>query len=254
MAELSAFTLAWVAASLAVAGLVKGIAGIGIPLVGVSLLSLVLSVPQAVALLPVPIIIANAWQAIAGGLFVQTCRRYALLILAMGAGTFAGGALLAYVREDVLLILLGLVILAFAGAEITRFRVRVPPHHQRLAGTAAGLVGGLLGGMSGVFGPPVIMFLASLGLRKEEFVATISTIYLATGFLLGAMLAGYGVAGGAELLWSALATLPLFAGLAVGQFTRRLVSESLFRKVLMALLVLIGLNLLRKGLAGGIAA
>jgi uncharacterized membrane protein YfcA len=42
--------------------------------------------------------------------------------------------------------------------------------------------------------------------------------------------------------------VPLFAGLAIGQFTRRLVSEALFRKVLMTLLLLIGLNMVRRTL------
>lgn len=248
MENLSAATLAWCAASLAVAGLVKGIAGIGIPLVGVSLLSIVLTVPQAVALLPVPIIVANTWQTVAGGMFLATCRRYALLIAAMGVGTFAGGAMLSSVNPTLLTGVLGVVVLLFATAELARFRIRVPMQHQRLAGAAAGLVGGVLGGLSGIFGPPVIMFLASLELNKEAFVATISAIYLITGVLLGAMLASYGIASTRELAWSALATVPLFAGLAVGQFTRRLVSEALFRKVLMTLLLLIGLNMVRRTL------
>lgn len=248
MEELSAAALAWCAASLAVAGLVKGIAGIGIPLVGVSLLSMVLTVPQAVALLPVPIIVANTWQTVAGGMVLATCRRYALLIVAMGVGTFAGGAMLASVDSTLLTGMLGIVVLLFAAAELARFRVRVPAQHERLAGTTAGFIGGVLGGLSGVFGPPVIMYLASMELRKEAFVATISAIYLITGILLGAMLASYGIASTRELIWSAIATLPLFAGLAVGQFTRRHVSEALFRKVLMSLLLLIGLNMVRRAL------
>jgi len=246
MDELSAAALAWCAASLAVAGLVKGIAGIGIPLVGVSLLSMTLTVPQAVALLPVPIIVANTWQTVAGGMFLATCRRYAALIAAMGVGTFVGGAMLSSVNPALLTGVLGGVVLLFAAAELARLRIRVPAQHQRITGTAAGFIGGVLGGLSGVFGPPVIMYLAALELNKEAFVATISAIYLITGILLGVMLASYGVASTRELLWSALATVPLFAGLAVGQFTRRLVSEAMFRKVLMSLLLLIGLNMVRR--------
>lgn len=249
MENLSTEALAWCAASLFLAGFVKGVAGIGIPLVGVSLLSLVIPVPQAVALLPVPIVIANTWQAFSGGIFVATCRRYAGLLVAMIIGTVIGAALLSSVDLGVLMLSIGVIVLAFAILELARFRVRIPTRHETLAGTTVGLVGGVLGGMSSIFGPPIIMFLTSLGLDKEAFVATVSSIYLFSGFVLAATLAFFGVATPTDmLLWSSLAAAPLFVGLALGQVSRRRVSEGLFRKVLMALLVLIGLNLIRRGI------
>ena len=242
--------LAWCGVALTLAGVVKGATGIGIPLVGSSLLTLVLTVPQAVALLPVPIIVANVWQSFTGGYLIATCRRFSMLILAMLAGTVAGGAMLAYVDLPILMGLLGAVVLTFAVLELARVRLRVPPRHHTLAGSAAGLTGGVLGGMSSIFGPPIIMFLVSLELTKEEFVGTVSTIYLASGVILGAVLAGFGVAGTGELAWSALATLPVFAGMAVGTWARRHVSEAVFRRGLLVLLVLVGLNLIRRGVAG----
>lgn len=248
MDGLAPATLAWCAAALALAGFVKGVIGIGIPLVGVSLLSLMLTVPQAVALLPVPIIVANTWQAIHGGHFLKTCRRFAPLLIAMMIGTVIGGALLSTIDQALLMLIVGAVVLIFAAAELRRFRLRVPVHHHAIAGGVAGFLGGFLGGMSSVFGPPVIMFLTSLELGKEEFVGTISSIYLFAGILLGATLAGFDVAGLDELTWSALATVPLFAGMMVGQLTRRHVSEALFRKVLLIMLVLIGLNMIRRGI------
>ena len=75
MMEADAAFLLWCAVSLAVAGVVKGVTGIGIPMVSIALLSLVISVPQAVALLPVPILVANTWQAFRGGRFASSQRR-----------------------------------------------------------------------------------------------------------------------------------------------------------------------------------
>lgn len=248
MDALTPATVAWCAAALGLAGFVKGVIGIGIPLVGVSLLSLMLTVPQAVALLPVPIIVANTWQAFHGGYFTKTCRRFAPLLAAMMIGTIIGAGLLSSIDQGLLMLIVGAVVLTFAAAELHRFRLRVPLRHHRVAGGVAGFLGGFLGGMSSVFGPPVIMFLTSLELGKEEFVGTISSIYLFAGIILGATLAGFGVAGLGELIWSALATVPLFAGMMVGQVTRRRVSEALFRKVLLIMLLLIGLNLIRRGI------
>ncbi len=248
MEGLSAAAVAWCAATLALAGTVKGITGIGIPLVSISLLPFVLTIPQAVALLPVPIVMANLWQALAGGYLLLTCRRHAPLLLAMATGTVIGGGLLAGIDQPLLMVILGAVVLVFAASELSRLRLRVPLRHHRAAGATVGLAGGVLGGMSSMFGPPILMFLVSLELPKEEFVGTVSSIYLLAGLMLGATLAAYGVAGPAEFGWSALATLPLFAGLMLGQRARRHVSERLFRKALLVLLLLIGANLVRRGL------
>ena len=56
------------------------------------------------------------------------------------------------------------------------------------------------------------------------------------------------MAGPEEFVWSALATVPLFTGMMVGQFTRRHVSEILFRKALLIMLLIIGLNMIRRGI------
>jgi len=247
VSELATLTLAWCAFALALAGVVKGALGIGIPLVGISLLSLVLPVPQAVALLPVPIIVANTWQVLASGIFLATCRRFAALLVAMLAGAVIGGGMLTSVDQQLLMVVLGLVVLSFALLELTRVRLRVPVRHQALAGAGCGLAGGILGGMSGIFGPPVIVFLVSLDLRKEEFVGTIASIYLTSGVILGATLTGYGVTGWTELGWSAAATVPLLAGMSLGQWLRKRTGERVFRNTLLVLLVLVGLNLVRRG-------
>jgi uncharacterized membrane protein YfcA len=230
---LSTLVLAWCALALTLAGLVKGATGIGIPLVGISLLSLLISVPQAVALLPVPIILANTWQALTGGYFLHTCRRFAPLLVAMFVGTAIGGGLLTRVDQGLMLMGLGALVLGFALLGLSSVQLRIPARHHRVAGAAAGLA---------------VMFLVSLRLRKEEFVGTISTIYLATGIALGATLAGYGIARGPELLWSALASGPLFVGMLMGQLARRRISERAFRKTLLVLLLLVGLGLVRRGM------
>ena len=54
------------AAMLSLGGLVKGVLGVGLPLVTVPLLSLVLPAPQAIGMLVVPVLLANLIQAVQG--------------------------------------------------------------------------------------------------------------------------------------------------------------------------------------------
>ena len=60
-------------------GVVKGTLGIGLPLVSVPLLSLFIPATHAIALVAMPVLVSNAWQAFDSGK-LQSLRRFAPLI------------------------------------------------------------------------------------------------------------------------------------------------------------------------------
>ena len=59
--------LFFVAAIFLLAGFVKGMIGMGLPTVAVGLLGLMMTPSQAAAILIVPSLVTNVWQALAGG-------------------------------------------------------------------------------------------------------------------------------------------------------------------------------------------
>ena len=103
MAQLGTEIFLWCAFALMMAGVVKGILGIGVPVVSVSLLSLAISVPMAVSLLPIPILLSNIWQSLASRQVVITLKRFAPLITALVVGTFTGARLLVEIDQRVLM-------------------------------------------------------------------------------------------------------------------------------------------------------
>ncbi|HSS66693.1 MAG TPA: sulfite exporter TauE/SafE family protein [Gammaproteobacteria bacterium] len=244
MTEPDPYLIAWCAGSLALAGVVKGVVGIGIPMVSIALLSLAISVPQAVALLPVPILVANTWQAFRGGRFISSLQRFRPLIVALGLGIMVGALLLKHVDDRVLQAVIGIAVMVFSITSLSTPELRIPAGAERPLGAVAGAVGGVLGGMSSLFGPPILMFLVSLHIPKDEFVAIIGTVYLLGGVFLLAALAGVRVMGPEEVALSALATPPLLAGMALGQWLRDKISQKAFRTGLLVTVMLIGTSLL----------
>ena len=81
--------LAFIAATFLLAGFVKGVIGLGLPTVSVGLLSLVLPPAQAAAILIVPSLVTNIWQALGPRLFVLLQRLWTMM-LGICAGTYAG--------------------------------------------------------------------------------------------------------------------------------------------------------------------
>ena len=60
--EYGAGVLAWCALAVACGGLIKGALGVGTPLLTVPMLAMVLPPQHAVAVMAVPVVVANLWQ------------------------------------------------------------------------------------------------------------------------------------------------------------------------------------------------
>src|SRR5260370_13425487 len=64
-----------------IAGTVKGLVGLGVPTITIALTALVLPLPEAMALISLPTVVANLWQAAVGGKFRLIVRRQWPLIV-----------------------------------------------------------------------------------------------------------------------------------------------------------------------------
>ena len=228
-------------------GAVKGLVGIGIPLVSLSLLSLFLPLADAVILLPVPIIVANVWQSIVTPHFVSAIRRFWPLVLAMLIGTVAGAHVLTALDAASLNLLVGTLVVLFTLSSIMNPELRLPVRFERGVGVVAGAVGGFMGGISALFGPPIILYLTSLRLDRESFVGVISSIYLCSAVGLVIVFGSVGVMSQAQFVESAVASVPLMLGVWAGQRFRGGIREVVFRKLLLVVVLGVGVRLIVLG-------
>ena len=113
-------------------------------------------------------------------------------------------------------------------------------------GPVVGAIAGIMGGVSTLTGPIVITYLMALRLKREEFIASISIIYLLGSLPTYIAMLWYGRFGFNEVALSALALLPMFVGLRFGKAIRRFLSEIAFRRVLIGFLVILALMLVVK--------
>src|SRR5690606_13714915 len=79
--SLDPLLLAAIAGTFVLAGLVKGVIGFGLPTVAVALLTLTIGLKDAMALMLVPSLVTNLWQALAGGRLWTILRRFWALFL-----------------------------------------------------------------------------------------------------------------------------------------------------------------------------
>ena len=228
------------AATFLLAGLVKGVIGMGLPTVAMGLLAVVLPPVEAAALLVVPSLVTNVWQLLAGPRFAMLARRLWTMMAGVVLGTIAGAGILAGDTAAVASIGLGIALAVYAIVGLAGLRIAVARRHEVWLAPLVGVTTGLVTGATGVFVLPAVPYLQAIGLQKEELIQalglsfTVSTLALAAGLLrVDAWHAG-------SAWMSVLALVPALVGMYLGQVLRQRIAPATFRRVFFAGLLLLG--------------
>jgi uncharacterized membrane protein YfcA len=235
-------------AALTLAGVVKGVISVGLPLVGLPLLMLAVDVQTAVSLLMVPLVLSNLLQAVEGEGTLDLLKRFWPLILCLVAGTFIGTALFARLDQHLLLLGIGSLAILFSSISILRPDLGVETHHERWFGPPIGLAAGIIGGMSTLFGPILSIYVVGLKLPRDVFVKAISLLYLIAAICLTLGGTAQGTAGWRQIALSALAMIPVYGGMLIGQRLREKIDPEQFRLLVLGVVWLTGVNMIRVGL------
>lgn len=237
--------LALIGATFFVAGLVKGTLGMGLPTIVLGVLAAPLGLKEAIGFMLLPSLCANIWQGLVGGALLELLRRFWAFFLAAVFGIGIGVAILAGGRNDVLLGILGTVLCVYVSLSLSGRKLPQPaPGRERWYGPAAGGLGGVMFGMTGVFIVPGILYLQALGMKRDVLVQAMGVSFLIITVTILAFMTRWQLLAGDRVLISGLAILPMFAGITLGYYCRRHISEDMFRRIILIGLFISGLHLL----------
>ncbi len=239
------------ALAMALGGFAKGVVGFALPLIALSLAGSFLPYQTAVALLIVPMLVSNLFQALRNGIGPALGQPPAVLVAEPGAGDrdravgaagrgAAGPGALRHPRAG------GLRSSARASCSGGGRGCRRGTGWPSRPGVAA--LAGFFGGLSGIWGPPLIMYLLAVGLPKTEMVRVQSLSFLLGAMVLFVAHLHSGVLNAVTLPASAWLVLPTMAAMFLGYRVHDRLDQARFLKVTLVVLVLTGLNLLRRAL------
>jgi len=229
-------------------GVVKGVTGVGLPLVLVPLAAQFIPVPAAVALVSVPMLATNVTQAAEGGHTLAAIKRLWVILVLLIVGTMIGVHLLVTIDRRLLSLILGPSFLAIAALLVAMPRVRLSPATARWTGPAVGLGAGVLGGMSAMFGPPMIAYLVGLGTEPDSFVKQMAIFAFTAAATMLLTLGGSGTLSRFDLAFSAGAIIPIQLGMPLGRWLRRRIPPGVFRALVLIVLAVSGIDLLHRAL------
>jgi len=233
-----------VALALFAGGAAKGIVGFGIQIVSLAVLTIALDLLTAMAVLLVPTIATNVWQAWAGRASGPLLRRLWPFLLAVTLAVFVGALALTRVQLPLLTAMLGVVTLVYALSGLAGFRLRVPARAEAWLAPVFGAVNGLITGMTGASVIPGTLYLQALDLPRDRLVQAMGMLYLVSAAALALAMYCNGLLNVRLGLLSSAAIVPAIAGMIAGQRIRRAISEVWFRRIFAFALLGLGLHLL----------
>lgn len=223
------------------AGTVKGVIGLGLPTVSLALLAVTLDLPSAMALLLVPSLVTNVWQAFVGGHGRVVLQRIWPFLAMATVTVWLGASALTRVDLSLLSALLGGLLIAYAAINLGGVRFDVSPDKERWVGPLLGVANGVLTGMTGSFVVPGVMFLQSIGLSRDALIQAMGMLFTASTLALGVAFQGNNLVTAELGLLSVAALLPALAGMVAGQRIRQKLSERLFKRTFFVSLLVLGL-------------
>ncbi len=219
--------------ALIAAGAAKGLIGVGMPIVAMPLISHIIDLPAAVALLSIPLVLSNLRQAIEGGGTAAALRRLAPLLIGFCGGIVVGVQMLMSLDDAWLKPLVGCVLLLAGLSVVAKPDLKLSPTGERVAGPIAGALGGVFGGLAALSGPIVFVYLLAISRDQNLFVKHASLYLVFASAVLLLVMGSYAQITLADAGVSLVSVLPVMIGMALGARIRGHVPIKLFRLLIL---------------------
>lgn len=233
-----------VVAGLGIAGLAKGLAGMGLPLIATPILASIFGPRTAVAAATIPIFAANSLLLVQGLRRRELLRGLGPLIAASLIGTAIGTLLLARLDQRTFAILISAMVAVFLLRGDRLLGDDPEALRARIVGPLVCFVGGVLQGTTSIASPLVGSYFHTRRLVPADFVFVLAAIFQLNSIV---QVVGYSAQGlyTPEIVAIGLLGLaPTLLGLLAGIYLRGRIDAVFFRRLIVVLLVLSIVNLL----------
>lgn len=236
-----------IAVTFFLAGIVKGVTGMGLPTVAMGVLGTIMPSVTAASLLIVPSFVTNIWQLFRGPSFYAVVSRLWTVALGIAIGTLVASRFLTTANPKWTSVALGAALTLYAASGLLlKLPMSIPPHVERWMSPVAGLATGVVTGGTGVFVIPAVPYIQMLGLNKDDLIQALGLSFTVATVALAAALSQGGAFKLGNVVASAFAVVPALLGMWVGQVIRHRISPSTFRRWCLILLGVLGMELLTR--------
>ena len=229
-----------IAGTFFIAGISKGVLGLGLPSICLAFLTVLIDLQTAMALLLVPSFITNLYQGCVGGNCLALIKRLWLFFIFSSVTIPIGVLILKQYDPSILSGFLGALLITYAFLNVAGFRITLKLRHEKWAGPLFGVINGTFTGMTGSFVVPSVMFMQSLNLSRQMLIQAMGLFFSTSTLVLAVTLHEHHFI--SKEIWavSTASLIPALLGMFFGRKISKNLSEKIFKNTFFAALFVLG--------------
>lgn len=223
------------------AGIIKGVIGLGLPTIAMGLLSTTMEPAIAASILIIPSLVTNIWQLLIGPQFIALIKRLWGLMVGIIVGTLWSFLPSLTENSGWTQPALGCVLVLYGIWGLLAKKMPSSGKSERWLSPVVGYLTGVITAATGVFVIPAVPYLQTLKLNKDELIQALGLAFTVSTLALAIKLWNSGQQEYIDYGLSFIALLPALVGMYLGQYLRKIMNESVFRRCFFSGLVLLGM-------------
>ncbi len=224
---------------------IKGITGIGAPLLVVPILAGTLGLEFAVTVVAIPTVVANTWLLWETRRSVREVAWFLWPLLVAGVfGTVFGAWVLLNIDTRVMTLALSAAVLSYIVWSLINRDFTLSETWAKRISAPAGFLGGILQGGTGASGPVIGTYVHALNLDRAAFILAVTIPFQILGVVQIVSLAAFGGYDRERLTVAAIATIPALVAMRPALKVGDRMSKGAFRLAVLVVLAAAAIRLI----------
>lgn len=232
------------------AGVIKGLLGLGLPTTAITLMSFFLTPLQALAMNILPMFVANIWQFWRADQKPLLVKRYAPFAITLTVTIFIGSFFTASLPMTYLQLVISLAVIIFALFNLFQKPIALSENRDVFWQITLGAFAGILGALTSMWAVPLVIYLLARNLAPKAFVDASGYLLLVGCLPLAIGYVSTGIVTADIILPSLAGAIAALCGFGIGEYLRHFVNAVLFRRVLLWFFFLMGLRMASLAIIG----
>jgi hypothetical protein len=231
-----------------VAGVVKGVIGIGLPTTAITIMTFFVSPLMALGLNLIPMTVTNIWQFSKADNPRELIKNYKYFAISLVVFILITSFYANQIGDNVVRLIFAVAVLLFVSLQIFGFNFKMNPKRDSLWQSSLGTLGGIFGGAASIWAVPVTMYLLMKNVKPKQFVdisgflimigcLPVSIGYIATGVFQPNM-----------FIYGALGSVIGIVGFQIGEKLRNKVNAKTFKNLLLIFFSISAINMIIRSL------
>lgn len=227
---------------------IKGSLGLGFSTICLAILANAIELKTAISIVLLPSLISNLIVMFDAGQWRSSIKLFWLLLVMNVPGMLIGLQLLRRADNTISVIILGCVLLIYGFWGLRNSKFKIPDHMISKLNPFIGLTSGMVNGATGSQIFPVMPYLLSLNITKDQLILAINLSFTLNSLVMLGSLSYMGTLDLNSALTYALGVIPVSLGVWYGNRIRKRLSDEKYRKMAMFLIIALGALLLTRTL------